>query len=306
MWADLSITGAYLIRPFGIAFLVAVAGVEILRKRRITPFLIATAATFVPLMLVNNFLFHSDGAYSSQFTFSPSAIVHHAIDYAKYFSYAFANPLSNLYRYALWAATLIPVVFGIVKRVRVGLGLTELYVFTLLAVDSVYWVSNPRYLMPIMPIYLVYMFEGFQAIVERFPQRLALPLKAAAAALLLFAPGANAFLDRPDPKDTLVTAPMYEGLCAAVRQQTERNALLIFWNPRVLAFSTARHASGWPAEGKPEDMMRYLARVHPSYIVVDKNHPDDQQFLIPDLAASPLSATILYENSEFRLLRLKG
>jgi hypothetical protein len=187
-----------------------------------------------------------------------------------------------------------------------GLGLTELYVLTLLAVDSVYWVTNPRYLLPIMPIYLVYMFEGFQTIVERFPQRLALPLKAAAAALLLFAPGANAFLDRPDPKDTLVTAPMYEGLCAAIRQQTERNALLIFWNPRVLAFSTARRASGWPAEGKPDDMMRYLARVRPSYIVVDKNHQDDRQFLIPDLAASPLSAITLYENAEFRLLRLKG
>ncbi len=238
--AGLSIAAAYLIRPFGVAFLIAIAGVEILGKRRISPFLIACGAVFVPTVLLNNYFFHSDASYQNQFTLSPVAIVHHAIDYLGFFSYAFANPVSKLYRYAMWAAAIIPAILGLVKRLRAGLGLTELYVFTLLCVEFVYWATNPRYLLPIMPIYLVYLFEGFQMIAGRFPQRFTFPLKAAAAAALLFAPAANAVLVRPDPNDTLMTAPAFDQLCSVIRSQSDKKALVIFWNPRVLALSTAR------------------------------------------------------------------
>ncbi len=304
LWAGLAMAGAYLIRPFGLAFLLAIGAVELFRKRRITAFLTGAALSFVPLMLLNNFLFHSDGGYTHQFTFSTKAIAHHALDYFKFFSYVFANPVSNLFRYVLWAISLVPVLVGFVKRLRAGLNVTELYVLTLLAVDCVYWATNARYLLPIMPIYLIYMFEGFQALAARFPRPFAVPLNAAAVALLLFAPAANAFLDRPDPNDTLVNAPRYEQLCAAVRAQTPQNALLIFWNPRVLALSTARSASGWPAEGKPEDMLHYLRRVRPDYIIADKNRPDDRRFLMPVLAGDASALAVVYENDRFRLLRV--
>jgi hypothetical protein len=303
--AGLVMAAAYLLRPFGVAFLVAIAATEILKKRRITLFLLAVAGAFIPLVFFNNFFFHADGGYAHQFTFAPKAVIRHAIDYAGYFSYAFANPVSKLYRYFLWAATLIPVAIGVVKRIREGKwGVTELYLLTLLAVLAVYWATNARYLLPIMPFYLVYMFEGFQSMASRVSQRFTLPLKAAAAALLLFAPAANAVLVRPNPEDTLVTSPRYEALCTAIRNQTPKNSLLIFWNPRVLAFSTARFASGWPAEGKPGELTQYLSRVHPGYIVVDKNHQDDRQFLIPFIAASPAPPTAIFENEQFRLIRL--
>jgi len=305
VWAGLSIAAAYLIRPVGIAFLLSLAGVEILRKRRPSPFLIAAAASFVPLLFLNNFLFHTDGGYTHQFTLSPSTIAHHVFDYARYFSYVFANPVSNKYRYILWIVTLIPVLFGLLKRVRGAWGITELYVLTLLAVDCVYWGTTARYLLPIMPIYLVYMIEGFEAIVARVPPRLVLPLKAAAATLFLLAPAANAFLMHPDSKDTLVTATPYEELCAAIRRQTDPHALVIFWNPRVLALSTSRQASGWPAEGDSAEMIHYLQRVHPNFIVADKKRLDDQRFLLPVLAASPLQLNTVYENDRFRLVQLK-
>lgn len=302
LWAGLSMAGAYLIRPVGLAFLLAVGGIELLRKRRITKFLIAAAAAFVPLMLLNNLLFHSDGGYAHQFTFSVPTVARHALDYGGFFSYVFANPVSNRYRYVLWALSLVPVAFGIWNRLRRGVSVTEMYVLTLLAVDSVYWTTNARYLLPIMPIYLVYLFEGFQAIAKHFPQRLTLPLKAAAAALLLSAPIANAFLVRPKPNDTLVTAPKYEELCKVVRLQTASNSLLIFWNPRVLVLSTSRLASGWP-EGKPEEVIHYLRRVHPNYVIADKSRAEDQRFLLPVLSDSLRTATI-YENDQFRLVQL--
>jgi 4-amino-4-deoxy-L-arabinose transferase-like glycosyltransferase len=302
--AGLSIAAAYLIRPFGLAFVLAVAATELLQKRRITAFAVALVVAFLPPLLVNNLLLHKDSSYAYQFTLSVPRVLSHAASYAGFFSYVFANPLSNLFRYLLWALTLILALVGVVNRVRAGAGVTELYFLTILAVVSVYWVPNPRYLLCVMPIYMVYMFEGFRELSGHLPQRFARELRVAAAALLLLAPAANAVLVRPDPHDTLVTAPDYEALCAWVRRTTGPNAFVIFWNPRVFALSTGRTASGYPAEGPPDRMIRYLRRVHPDYIVTDRSRPDDRRFLIPVLQAGPLPLATVYENGRFSLMRV--
>ncbi len=302
--AGFSIAGAYLIRPVGLSFLLACAGTELLRKRRLTTFLIATAIAFMPLMLLNNLLLHRDSSYARQFTMSIPHIAGHMAAYAGLFSYVFANPLSQYFRYVLWAATLLLALLAVSKRVHTGLRVTELYLLAILAVLSAYWLPSPRYLLCVMPIYMVYIFEGFRTFLPRVPQRLAQPLQVAGAALMLFAPAANALLVRPDPNDTLVTATRYEELCAMVRDQTAPDALVIFWNPRVFALSTGRHSSGWPAEGPPERMIHYLRRVLPDYIAVDKSRPDDRRFLIPVIAAAPLQLATVYENGQFSLVRV--
>jgi hypothetical protein len=50
-------------------------------------------------------------------------------------------------------------------------------------------------------------------------------------------------------------------------------------------------------------MIHYLHRVHPNYIVADKDRPDDRQFLIPVLAGESQMKTI-YENDRFRLVQV--
>ena len=89
-----------------------------------------------------------------------------------------------------------------------------------------------------------------------------------------------------------------------MRRQTDPNALVIFWNPRVFALSTGRHASGWPAEGPPERMTDYLRRVRPDYIVADKSRADDRRFLMPVLTSQALPILPAYENGQFLLVRL--
>jgi 4-amino-4-deoxy-L-arabinose transferase-like glycosyltransferase len=307
MWGlltGLGIAGAYRIRPVGLAFLLAAAGVELSRKRRPTRFLIALVTAFIPPMLLNNFLLHRDSSYAYQFSLSIPLVARHAAAYIGFFSYVFANPLSNYFRYVLWAATLLLALLAVWKRVRAGLEVTELYLLAILAVVSAYWSLSARYLMCVMPIYLVYISEGFRTLVSHVPQRFARPIQIAAAVLLLFAPAANAILFHADPNDTLVTAPNYVELCSVVRRQTAPGALVIFWNPRVFALSTGRHSSGWPAEGPPERMIQYLRRVLPDYIVADKNRPDDRRFLIPVLAAAPPRLSTVYENNQFILVRL--
>ena len=306
--AGLCTAAAYLIRPIGLALPLAVAGTELWRKRRITPFLIALLTAFLPPLLLNNLLLHKDNSYAPQFNFSIPRIASHAASYIGFFSYAFANPLSSSFRYLLWGATLLLALLAIARRLKAGLSVTELYMFTVFSVLSVYWVANQIYLLCIMPIYMVYIFEGFGILLARVPRRLVSnaairPLRAAAAALVLFAPAATAVLMRPDPNNTLVTAPNFEELCAAVRRETPPQAFIVFWNPRVMAFSTGRPSSGWPIDVPPERVVTYLQRIHPDYVVADKSHPDDRRFLIPALAA-PLHLVTVLENQRFTLMRV--
>jgi hypothetical protein len=301
--AGLCTAAAYLIRPIGLALPLAVAGTELWRKRRVTTFLIALSTAFLPPLVLNNVLLHKDNSYAPQFNFSIPRIASHAASYIGFFSYAFANPLSSSFRYLLWGATLLLVLLAVARRLRAGLGVTELYLFTVFCVISVYWVANQIYLLCIMPIYMVYIFEGFGIVLARVPRRLVRPLQAAAAALVLFAPAVTAGLMRPDPNNTLVTTPNFEELCAAVRRETPPKAFIVFWNPRVLAFSTGRLSSGWPIDVPPERIVSYLQRVHPDYVVADKSHPDDRRFLIPALAA-PLHLVTVLENQRFTLLRV--
>ena len=302
--AGLGIAAAYLIRPFGLAFLLSVAGVELLQRRRPTLFLAAIAVAFVPPMVLNNLLLYKDSSYAHQFTPSIPEIARHAVLYIGYLSYVFANPLSHLYRYVLWAVTLLLVLAAVSKRVRERLSVTELYLLVIFVVISAYWSPNPKYLFCVVPIYMVSMFEGFRMLVSCLERRFVQPVQVAGAALLLFAPAANAVLVHPDPHDTLLTAPNYEALCATVRNQTAPGALLIFWNPRVFALSTGRRASGWPAGGPPERMSNYLRRVHADYIVADKSRPDDRRFLIPLLTNGPLRLAAVYANDQFSLMRV--
>jgi hypothetical protein len=303
LWSGLTIAVAYIFRPIGLSFLLAVGGFELLRKRKISAFLLAVATAFVPLMLLNNMLFHADGGYTHQISSSVSMVAHHALEYLSYTSYLFLNPVSKLYRFFIWGFTFILLLVGLARRVRGGTwGITELYVLVMMTVNCVYWSTTARYLLPVLAIYLIYVFEGFEFAAERIPARLVKPLSVLAAVLILFVPAANAVHFRSDPTDTLVTSPPFDQLCAAVRSQTDSNALIVFWTPRVLVLSTDRFSSGWPV-GPPDEIYRYLNRVRPGYIITDNQRPDDRQFLIPALAGSPSLVSPIFENGRFRLLR---
>ena len=301
--SGLLIAAVYLMRPVGLVVLLSVAALELVRKRRPTLFLATVLLAFVPPLLLNNLLFHKDAGYSDQFALSIPAMLSHTARYFVLFSYAFSNPLSHTLRYVIWALATPLAAAGLFFRIRRGPTLAEYYFFGMLAVLSFYWMPNARYLLPILPIFLIYVLEGFQALLAHVTPRLAPALSYAAAVLLLLPSAASAVTLRSADPATLITAPLYEQLCRALREQTSPAGMVVFWNPRVLVLSTGRRASDYPPES-PDRLIVYLERVHPDYIVVDKDSLKDREYLIPVLASSGLKTAILYESSEFRLLRV--
>ena len=292
---------AYLSRPIGLALVVAVAIADVLRRRRISIFLIAFLLSIASFVLINNALFHKDSSYSDEFTFSLRLIASHAVDYFIGLSEVFTNPVSNQFRHLAWAPFVLLTATGVWTKIRrTGLSFVELYCAVVLAVLCVYWLSNTRYLLPVLPIFLCYAALGLGVLIDRLPAQFRLVVWLAAAAALLVAPSFNLLRIQSFRHDTLAETPDFRQLCAELGAKTGAHDYVLFWNPRVLALYTDRPASAYPLVPQ-EDLQRYVDRVQPNYIVIDRQWDQDQQYLSPMMDARPGKYVPVFENQRFKI-----
>jgi len=306
----LAFSAAYLTRPVGFALVLGAIAVDLFRRRRVAgckwAHICAVAGVFVVLVLVNGAIFHKDSAYQDQFIFSPVPVARHALAYVTYFSYLFASPLGNAFRYAMWVPSMLLAGLGIWAGIRRnGLTLVEFYGTILLGVLCVYWVPNARYLLPLMPIFLVYILMGAVTALARVPQNYRAVLQAAGVVLLLAAPAANLAHIRDGNRDTLIATPAFNQLVQQIEAVTGAHDYVIFWNPRVLALYTGRSSSPYPLAG-PAGVQRFVDRVQPQYVVLDKDWEGDRQYLAPAIDSQAQRYVTVFENSQFRLDRVVG
>jgi hypothetical protein len=303
--AGVAIAAAYLTRPVGLALLLAAVFVCVYRRRGI-PFLLALIAAFALFALLNNFLFHKDGAYADQFTFSLVSILNNALAYLVFLSHVFANPWGNWLRYILWIPSVLLALVGLPVSIRRNSNiLAEVYALILLGVLCVYHAPNPRYLMPLLPIYLVYVVVGAETVLEWVPLRYRAALRAAGAAALLLPPVLNLVFLRDANQDAFITRPPFEKLCRNIQARTGPHEYILFWNPRVLALYTNHPASAYPLEDTAR-VKSYFDRVQPNYIVLDKNWGNDQMYLAPVVESQPQHYVTVYENERYKLEQVSG
>ena len=300
------LASAYLTRPVGIALVLALLLADLIRRRRISGFILVLFATFVAFAFLNNLIFHKDSAYKDQFVFSPVLIARHAVTYIGYLSHVFANPLSNVFRHLLWAPSVLLAALGIWTIIRRnGLTLVEIYCGILMGVLCVYWIPNTRYLLPLLPIYLVYTVVGADAALERVPGRYQRGLRIAGVAALLIAPAVNLARIRTLNQDTLIATPAFDQLCQQIRTLTGVHDYVLFWSPRVLALYTGRPSSPYPLSDAPQVQL-FVNRVQPNYVVFDKNWTDDQKYLAPVIDSQPQRYRTIYENQQFKITQVAG
>jgi|SRR5579872_1813591 len=304
--AGLLLASAYLTRPIGIALVLAVLIADVIRRRKISGFAVLLFATFLAIVVLNNSVFHKDSSYKDQFVFSPVLIIRHAATYFGYLSHVFANPLSNFFRHLLWGPSLLLAAAGIWTNVRKnGLTLVEIYCAILAGVLCVYWSPNTRYLLPLMPIYLVYVVIGAETALERVPKKYQRGLRFAGATALLIAPAINLVQIRTFNRDTLIATPAFDQLCQQIGIRTGVHDYVVFWNPRVLALYTSRSSSPYPLSDSPQ-VQRFVDRVQPNYVVFDKDWQADQKYLAPVIDSQPQRYVTIYENQQFKLMQVAG
>jgi hypothetical protein len=291
----------YLTRVTGLALIIGFTGYELRRARGLRRFgVVAIVLTGIAVAVYTKFVFHVDRQYGSQFVFQSGVYAANALEYLRV-PVAFWGAVPRLVRYPLSAVTVVLGGIGFLRALSKAT-IAEFYFVTWVAVLIPYWVNNIRYMLPLLPLVLIYAAEGL-LIVAHSLLRPGLPRKAVlvtCGVAVICASAVNMRAIETGPIREGIEKPSFGEVCAFLRRQPA-NALILSWNPRVFAFYTGKPSALYPQTAAPASFEREILSRGPVFLVF-YNHELDRQKLTPYL--SQARPTVVFKNQDFQVFAI--
>ena len=252
---------------------------------------------------------YSNQSYIGLLVWSPRIFLDNAVEYARSFAFTWANGYFRPAQYLVFAVTLPLAAAGVCRRLRGGLRTLELYFAFYLGLLIIWPTANGiRYLLPLLPVYILYIAMGLDLALEAWLShrslrlRLAVPASLAAAILAGYA-ARYTTLPRGPIRDGILQ-PEFIALASYIKTQTRPGDLCVFWNPRVLALSTG-HPAMMYANASPDAGWSSFRRLDAKYIITSSFYPDDTAILKPAVASHPGEVSLVYSNSQYSIYSLR-
>jgi hypothetical protein len=292
----------YLTRATGLALMIGFTGYELWRARRLRRFgVVAIVLTGIAVVIYTKFVFHVDRQYGSQFVFQPGVYAANALEYLRA-PVAFWEAAPRLVRYPLSAMAVVLGGIGFLRALSKAT-IAEFYFVTWVAVLIPYWVNNIRYMLPLLPLVLIYAAEGLLFVTHSL-LRPGLPRKAVlvtCGVAVLCASAVNMRVIETGPIREGIEKPSFAEVCSFLRRQTPANALILSWNPRVFAFYTRRPSALYPQAAPLASFDREIAGAGPVFLVF-YNHELDRTKLTPYL--HQFRPPSLFKNQDFQVFAI--
>lgn len=259
---------AYGTRSVGAIVLPALIAYQILINRRITRVGVVATATTVVLAILQHIIVPIESGYAKLFSLDPTILVNNAVNYGKALSLLWENGYSKLLRGSMFAVCGLLALWGIWQKWRRSPSIVD--VFTVLyAVPiltfSVGGLTQPRYVIPLMPLYLFYAAYGVSTL--RTSSRSS-PIPA-----LFLAVAAACYFSRYTtlhygPISTGIAQPDSIALFEFVKRNTKRDDVLMFAKPRVLALFGERRVVSYHGRASHDALWRYIVAQRVNFVVV--------------------------------------
>jgi hypothetical protein len=151
----------------------------------------------------------------------------------------------------------------------------------------------------VFALYLVYVFEG----ATWLDSRLKTGGWILGAACLMLAAGATGNVRGMEkgPYARGVAQSTFTSACSFIRANSDRDALIVSWNPRVLALYTDRRSAWYPEAADDAEFDRYLEQIAADYVLVYLAGEEDMQWLAPHIAHEPERFVPIFSNADFVL-----
>ena len=235
-------------------------------------------------------------------------VVRHVEYYHQAMSAYWTSGVSRMIDNILYVLTGLLAVAGFIALLRTrpssGDFFLVLYVLVLLPVPFL----QDRYLLPLIPLYLIYIFRG----VEYVQAKIYLPGRAwlAAGTLLVVmvsyagSYSLKSFDDFANGVEKKESIEMFE----FIRTHTPQDSLVIFRKPRILTLYTGRRSMIYYWADDPFEMRDFLLEVGASYVVLDKEGSGiaDDDYLSKWVERCAVNLTPVFENADFRVYRFSG
>ena len=284
---------AYGTRTLGIVLIPALAVFDIIHHRRIRRETLVAAGIFVVLFLVQAHYIDSNRAYTeivansaTTHTHAATAAFHDRIiqgaawivnnitgnvsNYAWVIQRYWDNSFSIIVRIAVLAVTSLLFLAGFFTLLRKQASPGEYFmVLYIVAIVVVPFFQGTRYLLPVIPLYVLYIFRGAEAAMTG--QRTEMARFIPHILIFLIAMTyAGAYADRSFTAGSLgVEDRESMQMFAFIRQSTARDCVIMFRTPRVLALYTGRKASTYGDRQTTEQVREYMKRINATYLILN-------------------------------------
>ncbi len=266
------------------------AALEIIRNAFIV------CVVFAVLWVLNLLLFPSGGeSYLSQYANLLETARTLAPVYFNVFSQFFGEAPSWRYLYYL---VLVFFLWGAWERRKQETVFLLFFAFWLLVHVTYHWWQGPRYIFPLLPIFVYFAFQGMKAAVSRLPQAYRLTGQRTfygfwllLAGIFLFTSGRSAYVNLQNNRTINGPFDPYSmEVYSYIKEQTPADSVVIFFKPRVMIIMTD-HLSIFSTEC---DRM-----LKGDYLVLSRKVGENQQMTPETIGQCNLPLDQVLKNSRF-------
>ncbi|MDP2920948.1 MAG: hypothetical protein Q8O12_01075 [Candidatus Omnitrophota bacterium] len=275
---------------------------SVIRYKKVTRFSIIALSVFVFFVILQGKFLHSDTSYFDMFVIDYKVIARNLFQHIRGFSIIFDNGYSKALRGVLFAIASMFAIYGYVARIRQKVTLFEIFVVLYTLAVSVQMAGH-RYLIPVIPLYVFYMFTGIETIA----------LKRRKAGYLIFIAMTAVFLISYAGKYSRMNfGPMPEGVAKKetielfdyIKNNTQKSDVLIFKKPRALALYTGRQASVYYCPQDARDLWRYFRDINAAYLIAGEPFDTDRAYLRPFADKYKNNLSRVYSNPDFTVYKI--
>jgi len=272
---------AYGTRSVGVVLPASLLAWSLIRHRRFTAATVVSVGVFAALAAVQTLALSGSDGYMDIISLGPSMAVEfftHLGSFVKKFAYLWKNGYTRLPVSILETIFLVTAVPGFVMAAKEDLSPCDVFApFYLIFLSAYATITEttaiPRYILPLVPLYLFYSFRFIST------TRFTTPRKAGMTAAALTSVIFISYIGMYTTKDF---GPIQEGVAAEesrelfefVKKQPEE-AGFAFRKPRVRSLYTGRKATFYHEPEKDDDLLRFFSDSGIDHIIVSSGLDED-------------------------------
>lgn len=307
---------APLVRTPGILIVAALVAAALLRERPLTrAATIAAIAATLGLVAARLVFGGGEESYLDQLrdvSWSRTSfhVVHYFVESMRGFWPGPSVPIAGHLVPILWMVVVPFIAAGFVLSVVASDWVIEIAVILHIALMLV-WPSTQdlRFLYPVLPLLLLYGGIGWERVLSLVRARSALAARACVVVVLLTI---TAVYGVRTVKVLRASEPVADGpysvasqqMFAAVKASTARDAVVVFFNPRVLAFYAERHSVAWAEHENADTQWAFLRSVGATHAIAKRSGIGSESGLVAAARRCPQAFRPIYQNSTFTLFEL--
>jgi hypothetical protein len=294
-------------RSIGLLLIPCLLLSDLINFRKVTAFAVQVVCLTGVFILLQNLLFHSDSGYTDHVGFNIATVIFHIREYTRELSELWLNGYNKFLRLGLFAILSVFAIAGYYSSLRRRIGCYELFfALYLAAIIAVPVYGGLRFLIPVIPLYLLYSLVGIKDLFRGRENAGGLVFASLIAAIVITYFGQYSQLE---------FGPIREGIDKRETQQlfeyvvgnTKVDDTLIFRKPRALALFTGRNAAAWHKPADDRELWDYFRKINATYIALGPKGvaPEDQEYLASFIARNDNRLEKVYSNMDFEVYRIK-